>query len=157
MVPGPGSGGADRARAARPRLPDAAFCESGRWIALEVHNEGRGAVEGHPDIRAKRQALLGGEAYPGWWDEFRVVTLRGAVHRYLADGGTAVVDPAPGRGPSPDGVWPFFLEERPQVHRPLGQPLRDDRDAPWFGTEADGPDADAEEDDWDVDGFYDIR
>lgn len=151
-----GLAGTDRARSPRPRVPDAACREAGRWVALEVHNEARSAVSRHPDVRAKRDALLGGDAYPGWWDEFRVVTLRGAVHRYFPDGRTQVVEPSPDHGPAPDGVWPFYWDERFEVARPLGTPLTyDDPPVPW--VEDDRLQPDEEEDDWYVDETDDIR
>lgn len=90
-----------------PRLPDAAFREDGRWIALEVHNEDRGTPMRHPAIAAKCRDILG-DAYRGWWHEFRVLTLRGQVVRYHRDGSHSVEDPHPGPGRPPDGVLPYY-------------------------------------------------
>jgi hypothetical protein len=61
----------------------------------------------HPAIAAKRRDILG-DAYRGWFDEFRVLTLRGQVVRYHRDGSHSVEDPHPGPGRPPDGVLPYY-------------------------------------------------
>ena len=117
--------GRARVRAARPRVPDAAFCESGRWIALEVHNEDRGAPERHPDVLAKRAAVQPGCGhpdllYPGWFDEFRLVTLSGIVLRFHLDGRVERILPAPGPHRAPDGCRAHFCWDTPRPPRAFG-------------------------------------
>ena len=118
----------DRVRAPRPRVPDAAFRELGRWIALEIHNEDRGRPERHPDIAAKRTAILAavgqsGLVFPGWYDEYRVVTIAGQVLRYFPDGRIEHVPPVPGPDRPPDGCLPHFTWATRLPNRSLGTPV----------------------------------
>ena len=89
--------GRARGRGWRPRLPDAAFLEDGHWVALEILNDEYGGDPNTADIQAKLAGVLHGEgkvAFAGsWFDEFRVVTVRGACYRYFPDGSTQQVAP----------------------------------------------------------------
>lgn len=123
--------GKDRLRARRPRLPDAAFVEGGLTVALEIHNERRGPVERHPDILAKRAAIVGPPSpgvptHRGRFNELRVVTIRGTVYRCFPDGSISEVVPVPCPEGPPDGVYPFSGSWEGDPFELLDDPL--DRD-----------------------------